>query len=218
MPRWRNWQTRSLEEAVPQGVEVQVLSSAHTSSFMKLILGSQSLSRKIVLERAGYHFDVMQADIDEKVIRSDNFFELPLLLARAKAKSLLNRISEPALLITLDQVVVCNGVLREKPETKEQAKEYLESYSVFPAETITAIVVTNTTNGKQQEGVDVSKIFFNPIPSDVVVELIQEGKIFQAAGGFMVEHPIIRPYINRIEGIEGLPLLLIERLINEVRD
>jgi hypothetical protein len=25
---WRNWYTRSLEEAVPQGMEVQVLSSA----------------------------------------------------------------------------------------------------------------------------------------------------------------------------------------------
>jgi hypothetical protein len=25
---WRNWYTRSLEEAVPQGVEVQLLSSA----------------------------------------------------------------------------------------------------------------------------------------------------------------------------------------------
>jgi hypothetical protein len=28
MRTWRNWYTRSLEEAVPQGVEVQVLSSA----------------------------------------------------------------------------------------------------------------------------------------------------------------------------------------------
>ena len=26
---WRNWYTRSLEEAVPQGMEVQLLSSAH---------------------------------------------------------------------------------------------------------------------------------------------------------------------------------------------
>jgi hypothetical protein len=28
MRTWRNWYTRSLEEAVPQGVEVQLLSSA----------------------------------------------------------------------------------------------------------------------------------------------------------------------------------------------
>ena len=36
---------------------------------MKIILGSGSKWRKIILEKAGYDFEVMTADIDEKAIR-----------------------------------------------------------------------------------------------------------------------------------------------------
>lgn len=39
---------------------------------MKIILGSKSKGRRGVLESLGYEFEVMLADIDEKVIRSDD--------------------------------------------------------------------------------------------------------------------------------------------------
>ena len=96
---------------------------------MKLILGSQSKGRAQVLRDAGFEFRVMHADIDEKAIRSENFEELPLLIARAKAAGLLPRISEPAYLITADLVIVCNGELREKPISYEEAERFLKSYS-----------------------------------------------------------------------------------------
>lgn len=50
---------------------------------MKIILGSKSPSRKLVLERAGFQFEVLSADIDEKAIRSNkktyrrNFLGIP---------------------------------------------------------------------------------------------------------------------------------------------
>src|SRR5688500_1249444 len=95
---------------------------------MKLILGSKSHGRKTVLERVGYEFEVMAADIDEKLIRSDDLELLPMLLARAKAEALLKKINEPVILVTADQVVIYKGELREKPESEEQAREYLASY------------------------------------------------------------------------------------------
>lgn len=52
---------------------------------MKIILGSQSRSRRKVLEKLGYEFEVMPADIDEKAIRFDDPTKLTLVLARAKA-------------------------------------------------------------------------------------------------------------------------------------
>jgi len=80
---------------------------------MKLILGSQSENRKTVLERAGYTFDVLVSGIDEKAIRHNDFYELPLLLAKAKAEALLPRIKEPAFLITADQIIVERRSARE---------------------------------------------------------------------------------------------------------
>jgi len=187
---------------------------------MKIILGSKSAGRRKVLERAGYRFEVMTADIDGKSIRSNNYEELPLLLARAKAERIAQDIKEPALLITSDQVVVCNSELREKPENEKEARKFLQSYSLYPAQTNTAVVVTNTETGKKAEGVDIAKTFFKVIPNKVIDELIEDGAVLHAAGGYIVEHPLLKPYIDHIEGevnsITGLPLKLTEKLIAEV--
>lgn len=71
---------------------------------MEIILGSQSKGRRGVLERAGYTFDVMSADIDERAIRRDDPKELTRALARAKADALLPKIVGQALLVTSDQM------------------------------------------------------------------------------------------------------------------
>ena len=187
---------------------------------MKIILGSKSLGRKMVLEKAGYAFDVFVADIDEKAIRSENYEELPLLIAQEKTKALLPTISEPSLLITSDLVVICHGELREKPESKEQAREYLESYSQYPAQTFAAVVITNTATGKSAEGVDSAKTYFKSIPPDVIDAIIEQGDVMRAAGGFIVDSPLFAPYIDHIDGeresVIGLPLALTKRLMKEV--
>src|SRR3989339_1134219 len=178
---------------------------------MRLILGSASKWRKIILEKAGYTFEVMTADIDEKAIRSENYEELPLLIARAKADALLLKIVEPSILITSDQVVVCDGELWEKPKDEEEAKRFMKSYSEGKAgQTNTAVVVTNTENGKRAEGVDIAKAYFKEIPDKIIEEYIKDGDASQCSGGFTIDHPLLIPYLDRIEGdndsIEGLPM------------
>lgn len=187
---------------------------------MKIILGSKSVGRKQILENAGYTFETINSNIDEKAIHSKNYEELPLLIARAKTKELLKHVNKESILITADQVVVYNGQLREKPETLQQAREFLESYHQYPAKTNTAVVVTNTKTGKQAEIIDIAKVYFKKIPQSVIEKLIQDGSIMRAAGGFIVEHPLLAPFVDHIEGtldsITGLPLQKTQKLIKEV--
>lgn len=187
---------------------------------MKLILGSKSVGRKQILENAGYAFEIVIANIDEKAIRSNNFEELPLLLARAKAKKLLENVDKKSVLITADQVVIFNGQLLEKPESKKQAQAYLENYHTYPAQINTAVVVTNTKTGKQKEILDIAKAYFKKIPKNIIDALLKEGNIMNAAGGFIIEHPLLQPYVSHIEGtldsITGLPLQKTQKLIQEV--
>ncbi len=188
---------------------------------MKIILGSQSKQRKRIFEQAGYDFDVMIADIDEKAIRSENYEELPMLIARAKAQKLLPMIHEDAILITSDQVVVCNGELREKPESEEQARDYLRSYGTHPAQANTAVVVINTKTGEGAEGTDISQVYFKEIPEEVINKVILEGDVMNMAGAFSTENPHVAPYVDHIDGdhtgVEGLPIKLTESLMDKVR-
>ena len=186
-----------------------------------IILGSSSPWRQKLLKEAGYTFEVMVADIDEDSIRSKDYEELPLILARAKSEKLLKQIKDEVLLITCDQVVVCKGELREKPRSQHELYRFIDDYSAgYPAQTNTAVVVVNTKTGNKAEGVDKARIFFKQIPHNVIGALLKEGSIMNTSGGFMSEHPLFQPYVKQIEGskssIIGLPIELTERLIDKL--
>ncbi len=188
---------------------------------MKIILGSQSENRKQVLEQAGYAFDVMVSNIDEKAIRHEDFYELPLRLAKAKAEALLPKIKEPALLITADQVIVWNGELREKPRDFEEARRYLETFSgsMYPAECVNGIFVVNTGTGKFRLEREISKVFFSKIPQDSIEAFLKEGTMYKYAGGFTPQSPFIHPYLRcegTLESVLGLPLDVVKRCMEEV--
>ena len=187
---------------------------------MKIILGSQSAGRKKMLEEMGYEFEVMSADIDEKTIRNNDPKELVLDLAKAKAEALKSKIHEPAILITSDQVVVCNGEILEKPANAEEARRYLEGYENFPAETITAVVVTNLSNGKQVSEVDIATTYFDPFNNEEIDELVNYDKVYTWAGGYDVDDEKFVSHIKKIDGTRdstmGLPKDLTKILINKV--
>ena len=164
---------------------------------MKLILGSQSLSRKRLLENIGCHFEVMSPQIYEKAIRLDNPRELTLALAKAKASALLKRLKgQKAILITSDQVVVCRNKIREKPVKLKEALAFLYDYSLgFPAETITSVAITETETGRMVTGVDVAKIWFKEIPEDIIWLYLNSRDPFSHAGGFDYSHFLLSSYL-----------------------
>jgi len=188
---------------------------------MKLILGSSSKYRKEVLEKAGYVFEVINPDLDEKTIIESDPYKRPLIVARAKADALLQKISEPAIVIASDIIAICEGELLEKPRDLEEAREFLRRYSEGAVpETVCAVTVCNTQTGKRYEGVDIAKTFFKPIPEEIIEKFVSEAEPLTRAGGFGVQHPILEPYIEKIEGtkesIIGMPLHLLEKLLKEI--
>jgi len=187
----------------------------------KLVLGSASIGRKKVLKNAGFDFEVMAGNIDEKAIRNVNVEKMVTALARAKADFLLPKIQGKAVLITADQVTVFQGTVREKPKDTQQAYEFLKSYNMEnPVMLIGALVVTNTKNSKRAEGIHLSKVLFSKMPDDVITTHIKNGCL-RAAGGFMIEYPELQPYIKKIEGgqdaVMGLSVSLFEKLLREVQ-
>jgi len=185
---------------------------------MKLILGSSSKYRKELLEKAGYVFDVVIPELDEKAIKTADPHERPLLLARAKMDSILPKIDFPAVVIALDIVVVADGKLYEKPESLEEVRRMLDLYrNGLVPETICGIVVVNTETGERYEGVDHAKVYFKHYPDEFIEYLIEEGEMLGRAGSFSIQ--LMGEYIDRIEGTEdsiiGVPLHLLKDLLSK---
>jgi septum formation protein len=73
--------------------------------------------------------------------------KMTIMIARAKAAALLPKVITPSILICSDQVIRCNGEIREKPESEEEARAFLESYRTHPPECVDGVVVYNTLTG-----------------------------------------------------------------------
>lgn len=152
------------------------------------VLGSGSFTRKLILKNAGYTFSVIKADIDERAIgnRDDasQASALVLLLANAKADAVLPKIPElfrKNVLLTADQVVVHDNRILEKPQNREEARRFIEGYSRTPCSTVGSIVLTDISTGKRVSGVGTATIYFDPIPSSVIEELLDEGECADAS-------------------------------------
>uniref|UniRef100_A0A6N2M2U1 Maf-like protein n=1 Tax=Salix viminalis TaxID=40686 RepID=A0A6N2M2U1_SALVM len=210
---------------------LSVLSSFHGGMDVippfKLILGSASSSRRKILKEMGYEFTISTADIDEKSIRKEKPEDLVMTLAEAKADTILQKLpiidytkdAEPTLLITADQVVVYEGAIREKPAGKEEAREFIKGYSGGHAATVGSVLVTNLKTGFRKGEWDRVEIYFHEIPDEVIEKLIEEGIVLRVAGGLIIEHPLVLPYIKEVVGttdsVMGLSKALTKKLIEE---
>jgi septum formation protein len=128
-------------------------------------------------------------------------------------------LTQDAIVICSDQVIVCDGAIREKPTDSAQAIQFLSSYRHHPAKAVDGVVVFNTKTGKTVSGVATAVQHFSPtMPDSFFQQLITEGDIFYCAGGFVVER--MEEYTSTLEGeiqtIRGLPVTLTMQLIDQV--
>ncbi|KAI3460326.1 hypothetical protein Pfo_016989 [Paulownia fortunei] len=210
----------------------------------KIILGSSSVARKKILADMGFEFTTMAADIDEKAIRKEKPEDLVMALAEAKADAIVGKLqnignqekdaqptliiaadtvenvqpnlhgkedAQPTLLVTCDQVVVYEGMIREKPSSKEEARQFMK---------VSSVLVTNLSTGLRKGEWDKVEIHFHDIPEQIIDNLIDEGIVLNVAGGLIIEHPLVLPYVKEVVGgtdsVMGLPKALTRRLMKEV--
>lgn len=190
----------------------------------EIILGSGSATRRAILSGMGIDYVIEKPDIDEKAIRFDDPKELVEALARAKAKAVVEKLAGKGrgarrLLVTCDQVVVHRGMIREKPSSAAEAREFIRGYGIDPPSTVGSTMITDLESGQTAMAVDVNTVVFDAIPDDVVDAIVEEGECMYCAGGLMVEHPLVQPYLKRIEGtmegIMGLDSATVSRLLDE---
>ena len=178
-----------------------------------------------------YDFTIMVPDIDERAVVPDGDMDrercdpvkLVLAICKAKSAALLDQLcSSKVILITCDQVINYQGTIREKPQSHDECRSYMKTYSAgWPAETVSGIRVVNTANGKSSDDVDIARQYFKPIPDEIVDALLRKGDIMHCAGGFMIDDPLLEPYLDRREGDEdsimGMPMKLLAKLIAQVQ-
>lgn len=179
-------------------------------------LASASPARKAVLERAGVSFQVHPARVDEDELKHSLKAEgLPArniaeALAEAKAVKVSQRLPND-LVLGGDQILVCNGVMFDKPRDRDNAAGHLTALSGKWHQLETALVLAE--DGKAVwRNLATAKLKMRTLSPDFIqAYLSQIGEAALSSVGAYQLEGVGAQLFEKIEGdfftILGLPLL-----------
>jgi septum formation protein len=150
---------------------------------MKVVLASQSQSRKRALDLLGLSYDIHPSAIDEKSIRDSDPVALTKKLAEAKAWSVASEF-EAAIVVSGDAVVVKAGKIFEKPRDIAEAIEFLGELSGNTFQFVTSLVVLRSDTRRMLSTVGASEIRFRPLIEREIRDYVERHAVLQCAGAF----------------------------------
>lgn len=199
---------------------------------MTLILGTSSEFRRSFFRQTFPDFiftnpefpQFISPNIDEKSIRDPDYEQLCRKIANAKCDAILRqKLPENAIILTFDQIVVCQNELREKPKDELEARTFLKSYSEgHEALALSGIVAHNVQTSKRCVLLDKVTVKFIKFPETIIEHLITKGEIFQASGAFTIDDRELGKYVqfldSTIDAIEGLPVAKLKQAVQQVSE
>ena len=182
----------------------------------QIVLASNSPRRKELLKNAGIKFTTRVKEIPETYPHDIDLYAIASYLAREKGKVYIPELDKNELLITADTVVICDGIIFEKPSDYDEAFKMLSRLSGKTHEVITGVCMT-TTEG-QTSFDDSTLVEFDQLSSEDIHYYIETYKPFDKAGSYGIQEWIGMIGIKKINGsyfnVVGLP---IHKLYKELR-
>ena len=185
---------------------------------MKIVLASSSPRRLKLLSEAGFEFEIKHPDIDEGRLGSESPDSYVCRLAEAKAKAVSNG---DGLVIGADTVVVLGGEFLNKPGDEAEAKAILEKLSGKPHMVYTGVSVVCSECGHNHTDYDSTKVQFNVLTEDAILQYIQTGEPMDKAGAYGIQGMgsfLVRNIDGELDTVIGLPTKLLRRLLEEHRE
>ncbi len=187
----------------------------------QVILASGSATRRVLLTEAGILFQAHPSQVDEKRIKAHHpdldAAEMAMLLAAAKARQI--SAEHPAcFVIGCDQMLDCDGVWLEKPETMEAVRDSLTRLAGRRHRLITAAVIMRDAQIVWAQ-TDVNWLKIKPLTADEIEAYVREkgAGVLGCLGGFKIEESLdLFDEINgTIDSIRGLPMASLTAFLSE---
>jgi len=167
----------------------------------RIVLASQSQSRRRLLEDAGLKPTIIVSHVDEET----DFFnamspeDMVIALAISKAHTVRELIDYPAIIIGCDSTFDVDGVSFGKPGTSEIAIERAKKISGRTGLLHTGHCVIDTEKGVEISDRITTKVTFTEMTDDEIADYVASEEPLHVAGGFTLDG-FGSPFIPVIEG------------------
>lgn len=186
---------------------------------MKLILASQSPRRKALLGLMGLKFDVIPSNFEEYFDNSRSVEEVVEELGLGKALDVAKNHPED-IVIGSDLIVVLDGKQLGKPESEEEAWQMLRNFSGRTHQLIASVAVVCLNKGYKKVSHETAEVTFDVLTEDFIKEYVATGTTYDKAGGYAIQHPMMKPHIVQIKGrkdtVIGMPTNVVAEMLNEL--
>ncbi len=178
-----------------------------------LILASGSPRRAELLARAGYCFEVVPPDIDERRQPGEAPRDYVARLAAEKAAAVAPRYPERVVLAA-DTTVVVDSTVLGKPRDADDAAGMLRRLSGRAHDVLTGVAVRR--GGAAVSAVEQTAVHLAALDEALIGWYVATGEPSDKAGAYGVQG-IASRFVTRVEGsysnVVGLPLALVDRLL-----
>ncbi len=182
---------------------------------MNLILASNSPRRRDLLARLTSNFVVRPSRIDEGGTGAPE--ERAVKAAEAKARAAGR--TERGVIIGADTIVVVDGEVLGKPETRDRAEWMLRRLSGRCHSVLTGLCVLNTETGAERTHCEETRVTFRPLDDEEIEAYLDTGEYRDKAGAYAIQGAAAK-FISGIDGdyanVIGLPLCRLALLLREV--
>lgn len=181
-------------------------------------LASNSPRRRDMLKLMGIKFTKISADIDEIIDPKLSPIKNVTQLSEKKCQKALTKI-ENGIVLSADTIVVLNGKIIGKPESKSDAKRILGLLSGDMHYVYTAFTVADKLKGRIETNYSKTKVYFRELSRAEIIEYVDTGSPMDKAGAYGIQDDYGALFVEKIVGcyynVLGFPISKIHTVLKE---
>jgi len=183
-----------------------------------IALASASPRRRELLQQLGVNFELINANIDERVLPAEPPASYVSRLALAKAQTGLQLLGNRLPVLGADTSVVVGDTILGKPENKADFLQMMQRLSGRCHQVMTAVALVSPH--QQLERLVITEVCFREISAAEMEAYWQTGEPADKAGGYGIQG-IAGKFVERLNGsysaVVGLPLCETDQLLQQLQ-
>lgn len=185
---------------------------------MKLILASNSKTRKSIFDMVGWKYEIITSKVEEHSDSTDPK-QYVIDLSKDKANSVASQIEDKALIVAADSIIYMDNKKFEKPKSKEEAFENIKKMSGKVNYAVTGVTIKDLYQNKELSFNDTTEVYFKNVTNQDISWYVENEKYLLNRAGYSIAgktsifvDKIIGDYYN----ILGMPISKLYTKLNEL--
>lgn len=185
---------------------------------MRLILASNSKTRKDIFDMVGWKYEVITSNTEENS-NSTNPKQYVIDLSKDKANSVASQITDKALIISADSIIYMDNKKFEKPKSKEEGFENIKKMSGKVNYAITGVTIKDLYQNKEISFTDITEVYFKNVSDKDIAWYVENEKYLLNRAGYSIAGKT-SIFVDKLVGdyynILGMPISKLYSKLNEL--